>query len=499
MAQGQLWTTLLTAIDPLNSNAMSAVLQSTISLLEAELAQARAALEQLPSPPSISIPASVVAAQDRITAAAMVAYKEHLSGHASEIPYTFGDWTCTSSFHTKLLRSQPAILRIMTNSVVLDRLAAYLPVSALFSLASTSTEMRSIVMDTPYVFRHLDLSECRGTQLPTPAPVDYTRGTGVREFIEAGVDYRFYSGPLRSIFEDLDRRLILQDVRTLILDGLSVPAEIIDAIVFSDHLNVTILSIRGCHNLDERKLMQTLHQASQPLRPKGTPKVRGIYHFTPSEASCDQNPSRGRSGTAGSQSFKEQAGELHPWYRPSGRVLKPSACAGWAPTLEACQGTISFDAVLCRGHRHDASRYADNPTAGSLHNSYLPPAVATVALGPKGCEGCGVSREGPAVWNRSPDWHFPLLAPLPLHSSTILAAKNPGTQNNGKPPAFMMQCEDCLRDRWCHRCGKWWCADCLPFPERTAHRRSLHQTAFKARNSDEARDRDIEVIDPNEP
>jgi len=50
-----------------------------------------------------------------------------------------------------------------------------------------------------------------------------------------------------------------------------------------------------------------------------------------------------------------------------------------------------------------------------------------------------------------------LVAPAPLHSSTLRAAcKAP----DGKPVPDCLRCEACARDRFCEGCGKWWCEGC---------------------------------------
>ena len=129
----------------------------------------------------------------------------------------------------------------------------------------------------------------------------------------------------------------------------------------------------------------------------------------------------------------------------------------WTVTLQACEGIIAFDALLCRGPRHNPNNYKD----------YLKPALATVALGTKGCESCGTCPEGPAFFGQSPEQHLPLLAPPPFHTSTVRAAQCPTlastTTESGMPP-LMIRCEDCIRGRWCERCNKWWCEDCYQEP-----------------------------------
>ncbi|EAS29785.2 uncharacterized protein CIMG_08531 [Coccidioides immitis RS] len=479
MAQGELWATLLTAINPINASAMPVVLQSTIDLLEAELVKARAALQQVQAEPTVPV-------AENVTAGAMEAYKVHLVGCASRkqsnhsfLPLIDDSFVRYSSMTArKPSRNCTALADILSNSLVIDHLAPYMSVASLLSLASTNRTMRSLVMDTPYVFRHLDLTQSRGAQVPLISPIDRGGTVWRNERIDESLtEDEFYSGPLRGIFDDLGRRAILQDVRTLILDGLSVPADLVAEIVLNDRFNVSILSIRGCLNLNERKLMQTLQYAVRPGRAKGTPRLKGIYHFSPKDSdqpSCHQTtlgkrrrPDLAQTGHHTNHAYHPHHSEKdvqhrHEWYKPSGQVLKGTITNGWAQTLQLCERIISFDAVLCRSPRHDPNSFTGENS--KRIGSYLQPAIATVALGPRGCEGCGTAPEGPAVWGYSPEEYFPLLAPPPLHSSRIAVAKNPAVYKN-ESPTLIMQCEDCVRNRLCRRCNRWWCSDCLQDPE----------------------------------
>lgn len=343
-----------------------------------------------------------------------------------------------------------------------------------------------MILDTPYVFRHLDLTQCRGAQV---APSGAAASVPMDE--DMVTEDEFYAAPLRGIFDTLARRSILQGVRTLILDGLSVPADVVGDIMLSDRFNVNVLSIRDCQHLNERKLMQVLQYSVRPTRPPGTPRVKAIYHFTPMESqpSAPVRPryrdwwgSRCQSPSAtpplaesapGPAQFQVQ----NAWYRPSGQLLKNNVDEEWAKTIQKCEGIIAFDTVLCRGPRHDLFS-----TTKQSEGRSLGPAIATVALGPQGCDGCNTCPEGPAIWGQSALENFPLLAPIPLHSSSIKAAKRPDLYSD-KSPVFIARCTDCMTDRRCHRCSKWFCSDCLPQPVRIRVNLSPHQTAVQGSRS----------------
>ncbi|KAF7171407.1 hypothetical protein CNMCM5623_003776 [Aspergillus felis] len=494
---------------------MPAVLQSTINLLENELAKARAALKEIQ--PNA---APRFTAGDELAIGAIAAYRQNLIGRAPDFYYGTRRLTPKELGLVPVVRevqvafeeeevpreenqcsvtvipSKPASLTdVLSNSLILDHMAPYLSVSGLFSLASTCRTLRSMILETPYVFRHLDLSRCRGAQLLRNSTLDgRAQALGNELMDESLTEDEFYSAPLKNIFAKLEHKSLLQDVRTLILDGLPVPADLIADILLSGRYNVNILSIRGCQHLNERKLMQVLQYAVRPTRPAGTPRVKGIYFFTPpnlaqaaarskyrnwwSSRCASQTPVEARQPSR----QQDQTGDIYrqnAWYSPSGRLLTASIEEGWAQTIQRCHGTIAFDAVLCRGPRHDPNAMLVSQNGSPHEGHLLGPAIATVALGSRGCDGCHSSPEGPAIWGQCPEETFPLLTPPPFHTSSIVAAKRPSLFPGAEHPALIARCADCLTDRWCHRCNKWFCADCLPHPQRVSSTLSPHQTAMR--------------------
>lgn len=441
---------------------MPAALLSTIDLLESELVKAKAALQEIQ--PNV---AATAMQRDELAVGAMTAYRQQLIGRAPDfygsrrlspkeiglVPVVHevavsdtdsddGDGDVASpaaATVTVMPPRRPSLVSVLSNSLVLDHMAPYLSTPSLLTLASTSRPLRAAVLETPYVFRHLDLTRCRGAQL---------QGHNVDEDLVTEDEY--YAGPVRGILDNLSRRSILQGVRTLVLDGLPVPADLVADIVLTDRFNVNILSLRGCQHLNERKLMQLLQYAVRPTRPAGTPRVKGIYHFTPLPQNGEQRSPNTSSST------EEVEDEQHAWYRPSGQILK-NIDTEWAQTIKKCQGIIAFDAVLCRG--------------GHVENQ---PAIATVALG-QGCDSCHSTPEGPSIWGQSPLDHFPLLTPVPLHSSSVMAAKRPVLSSD---PTFIARCTDCVTNRRCNQCRKWFCSTCLPQPVRISAL-SPHQTAIQ--------------------
>ncbi|RDW67102.1 uncharacterized protein DSM5745_08968 [Aspergillus mulundensis] len=490
---------------------MSAVLQSTINLLETELVKARAALQEIQ--PNAS---SMVIRGEELAVGAMAAYRQNLIGCAPDFFYG------TRRLTPKELGLVPAIREIelsdeeesvkertepaasdatsfedfLGNGLILDHLVPYLSPGSLLALSATSRYIRALIMETPYIFRRLDLSNCRGAQLADQGSIDPGGQVWRAERMDESLtEDEFYSGPLRGIYANLEGRCILRDVRTLILDGLSVPADLVSDIILSDRFNLNLLSIRECRHLNERKLMQALSYAIRPTRPAGTPRIKGIYYFTPVDRPRAAVRSKYRDwwsqrtmGDVTPTLNQEEKQRQNAWYSPSGKLLKRHIEDGWAQTLQKCEGIIAFDATLCRGPRHDIELHATKSQEtedGQLMGRLLGPAIATIALGPRGCDRCHASEEGPAIWGQSPAEHFPLLTPPPLHSSSLAAARRPALFPN-EHPVLIARCADCLVDRWCHRCNKWFCNSCLPHPEHVRSNLSPHQTAVRGpRTGDE--------------
>ncbi|KAF1987110.1 hypothetical protein K402DRAFT_393275 [Aulographum hederae CBS 113979] len=374
------------------------------------------------------------------------------------------------------------LLDLLCNSLVLRQTTPYLDVCSLLALSATSKSFHYLINNSPDSFRRLDLTTVKAASIDSSS-ID--KG-GVRwrsqRMDEALTEDEFYSGPLLGIFNKLARKNVLACVSTLVLDGLTVTADMVNEIITKDSYNVRILSIREAKHLNERKLRQSLMYAVRPSRPAGTPRLKGLYVFGAKEQTpADSNPIRQRSpgrvptpeggvmyvqgaqiGAEWNHKSQESlnntlANTEDKWYQSSGRMVRKTPGPEWAETLQACAGIIAFDAVLCRGPRHNVP--VANARGEVDAGDYLPPTIATVALGQAGCMKCGSCPEGPAVFGHSPSSHLPLLAPPPLHSSTVQAAQKPHTFD-GSAPLFMARCDDCLRGRWCERCNKFWDESC---------------------------------------
>lgn len=245
------------------------------------------------------------------------------------------------------------------------------------------------------------------------------------------------------------------------------------------------------------------------------PRLKGLYIFgardtpptlAPKEDSRSPSPTS-PTGLASAWDARNQkalavtlAEDPEAWYAQRGDQFPSRISSDWAPTLIACAGIISFDTVLCTGPRHFNSTAWGTVNIEALDAAAASPSatsvphfgVATHSL--SGCASCGAAPEGWTVWGedvvgskRDPDGRrtsescmtdlsrFPLLAPPPMHSASLRVAMCPTGQTvksrlpflpRGKQQQarFIPRCFDCIRDRYCGGCHKWWCESCYIGP-----------------------------------
>ncbi|KYG41424.1 hypothetical protein M433DRAFT_159045 [Acidomyces richmondensis BFW] len=386
-----------------------------------------------------------------------------------------------------------SLVDLLTNSVVLRQVAPYITVRGLLALGATSKIIRNIINSQSDAWRYLDLADIVAAKIEA-SPLDVGGVLWRAERMDESLtEDDFYGGPLRGIFSRLHQKHILKHVQTLILDGLSVPTDIVWEIVTDDRFNVKILSIREAKNLNPHKLQQMLRYIVRPTRAEGTLKLKALYFFgakdttrtlVNQEQMMEGSPPSGVTLMEGAQIGAEWnqrsfstlntclSDEEAKWYGATGRALRRPQ-SDWPETLQICNGLIAFDAVLCRGPRHDITKVDSK--------DFLQPAIATIALGPAGCEICRTCPERPAIFGQSPPTMFPLLGPPPSHSSTVRAAQIPHSHDeNGNYPRLLLRCDECLKGRWCERCNRWWCEDCYQEPPtRNRQRTDLRQEELR--------------------
>ena len=378
-----------------------------------------------------------------------------------------------------------SLLDLLSNDLILRHTSPYTGIKSLMSLAATSKSYKSLVYNTPHIFQHVDLY---GTVVSTMSTQDFLVDDQKLEDLCA---QRF-----NTIFTALENRNVLQDVRTLILDDILVPATVIEDMLFDDRYQIRLLSLRTNCKGPVNDILPILRHLIRPDRPNGPLKLRGLYWFGHSDRFEDLNNieetiGRPEAIIGVTASLGAQLGaDNHSYYdldnsrslfgkdpysdSPYGapgmsHVLTSGWVASeWAEILEACRGLIAFDAVLCR---HDR---------GSVPDSR--PKLATVRL--RGCESCGTCPEGPAYPGVSPAEHLPLLSPLPLHSSKVEVAQRMDT--GGEPyPSLILRCRTCLKDRWCEMCNAWWCESCYTIPKNRGRTNGKSASVVSASASNE--------------
>ena len=376
----------------------------------------------------------------------------------------------------------PALLNLLSNSLIRDTIYPHLRLQSKISLSAVSRAFRDLMLNDPHAFRYLDLSRCRGAYVsPSVTRIDSGGYSWRAERMDENLtEDEFYAGPLRGICSKLNRLKILAHVNTLILDGLmSVTVDLVSELVQNNAYNIRILSVRDCSNLNQRKMQQLLYYLCRPSRPEGTPKLQGLYIFgeaitsanVESLPSTDHGITQRESAQLGVAPASSQAwsSEVPSWYSPSGSVLQAKAVERhpWNETLQFCKGIIAFDAVLCSDMHRALSPYLHEASRDHLGKHYptIPP-IANVALGPDGCEGCGLCPPGTPVWGESPLAEFPLLSPPPYSGKIVDAVRPPKVlqstrKGRGMPPRLIVSCSSCLVNRHCENCHRWWCGDCF--------------------------------------
>ena len=308
--------------------------------------------------------------------------------------------------------TQLSLLQLLQNILILRHTCPYIGINGLISLAATAKAFRKLLFETPHVFQRVNLSgnkSCTAvvqkgdsrhltfiaSMLETQAVVGAAAESTLEEHL---------ARPLDSVLGHLKRLDILQDVRTLILDGLAVPGIFLSALLCGEIKNdVRLLSLREVEELSEASIAKCLRYLIRSSRPKDTPKLKGLYYFTKIENTNQRSLSNkvkaaslvttGVTNSTGAQlgfGILGQENQHSPdqltslggeniWYRSLGEVhMKNLDTQLWGDLLEACKGLIAFDATICR---HDRGIYNDPR-----------PKIANIRLA--GCQSCGSSPEG---------------------------------------------------------------------------------------------------------
>ncbi|EPS44388.1 hypothetical protein H072_1597 [Dactylellina haptotyla CBS 200.50] len=354
----------------------------------------------------------------------------------------------------------PSLIDLLSNALIFDLIIPHIPIPSLLALSSASRPFHNLLKSSPNTFRRLDFTTLALAKLEGGIPLD-VGGISWRSqrMDEALTEEEFYSGPLLGIFYQLEKQYILKNASTLILDGIAVTVDIFSDIILdtSGKYNVKILSVRGVRKLMEHKrsdLARIIRDAVKPGRPKGFPKLQALYIFGPPENTY-QFPEQREQREELLQYLPQLVADapLEKWYLPSGKMyhqpLVPWTAIQdkWIQVLEAAEGKIQVDGILCRGPDHE----------------HLP-GLANIGLG-FGCMGCGTSPEGPAIYGKSPAHWLPLLSPPPFNSSAREASRPTPLRDGSYPPLFA-RCIMCVNSRRCVKCRQWVCENCASGEER---------------------------------
>lgn len=369
-------------------------------------------------------------------------------------------------------RSGPSLYDILSNSLILLEISPLLPLTSILALTCSSKSLYNLFSATPQVYRRVDLSLIR-----------YKKGKPPHE---AEVRMMYKSMLFSDLREDEDRQTSLclaqlsiqnklQYIWTLILDGLPDLGPLLNEVICQEHYHVRILSLRGVPNHAHHGIRMYISRIIQRSGPRELSKLKGLYIFGPTQKWCNDyarsnihHTAHRSTGILSSPGAQLGSADPNPtyysdnnstnihWYDGNGLMELPGLHGLsdlhidlWQKLLHACGDTIAFDIVTCR---HCQVRVGDEAAI---------PRLATVSL--KGCNTCGSCPEGPAVFGTSPTSHLPLVAPVPLHSSSIRAAQLPPSAGSHRPQ-LIARCMECLKDRWCRNCNKWWCESCYTPP-----------------------------------
>ena len=312
--------------------------------------------------------------------------------------------------------SASPLLRLLRNDLILRHSSPFLGLGGLFSLARTSKAFQHLIIDTPTVFRRIDLSNNKYCRLEQPhystqrsEYLSHPPALNFSTIEELGLNGRseevfldeFLAHPLNTVIGHLKSREILKHVRTLILDGLVIPRSLISALLGGEiKHNIHLLSI--CQAIIPGSNINTfiawLRHHIQNSQENGGSRLKGLYFLTgsdPTDPRLYSDNATSRPLTAGitnaigaqlgsgvlDESKPSPAGIDEPWYGTLGdKYLRPLEEDGlwWGDLIEEFQELIALDATVCR---HDRELYG-----------YQKPRVADIRL--LGCQNCGSCPEG---------------------------------------------------------------------------------------------------------
>ena len=341
------------------------------------------------------------------------------------------------------------LLDTLSVQVVLVRVCSHLPLLSILQLAAVSKSLQSVVYDCPVVFRRIDVSQWK-RQLGTKRRIDKAAQSAIGS--SSRDEQELWR--VRALLQSLAGRSLLAQLQILVLDGQKIDLALLQDVLLAAAAPLRILSIVRSTSVGPFRVLPFL-ESIYHARPRGTKATLGVYvaGVLPASISdsCSELPSTPKGVTTSLGATLGVANDLsgaaavpstdqsqHPWYRNSGILSRYAHNLHSLFHLE----NLYLDVVRCRGPGHAGAQLQ----------------TARVAL--RGCQTCGGAPEGLVDPATAPSHDLPLLQPVP-HSPSIRLAQQPYPEAAGVPlPRFLARCLPCLGDRWCVRCGRFWCENC---------------------------------------
>ena len=368
-----------------------------------------------------------------------------------------------SQLQRSTMACRTCLFDVLSVQLVLLEVCSHLPFPILLNLANASKSFRSIMYDTPGIFRRLDLS---GSPMHMAMNNEFCNGWDVDPLRQPMAHEKRLANCLRRSFVDpcLTSKRILDQAQLLILDDQAVPEDVLKDLLLDPSIPLRILSVidwtRGaafCEVFDalsllcstvcpEKRTLQGIYaygatfNVTSGLWSRGSKSVaNGVTSSLGATLGCQDLTSTIASGSRAPRSA---------WYHSSGPLLKSvREGSGQGKSKWSCNRLLGlpffFDAVKCRSLEHDADETV----------------VASFSLPP--CEICKSAPEGLIDPSLAPTHDLPLLTPIPFRPSIKLAQQPSAISLGESSRAFLARCADCVdTDRWCSRCGRFWCEDC---------------------------------------
>ena len=149
-----------------------------------------------------------------------------------------GNVVSVETDHAEVHSPTATFYDIISSELVLICIASYLPVSSLLSLCSTNKEIRAAMLNTPGIWRNIDLSDLWTLE-------DESK-----------------------LITFLRRPYVRRDCRLLILDNLTFSHEFLDNILLREMPRIRSISLHSCPGLNGDQLIKLIDYIRRPTTPR---------------------------------------------------------------------------------------------------------------------------------------------------------------------------------------------------------------------------------------